>query len=151
MQFSYWDPELKPESYSYVDAALGAGYSILIYDRLGTGQSEKPDAYDIVQGPPHIEILNQLIVLARAVLERGLQAAAVLSNYFWLTKGLAQRGSGLLEVLYGFGGVTKVPTIGSVGIIVVSLLLATFIVSLLTLALYASHTLTWTGSLNAFD
>jgi pimeloyl-ACP methyl ester carboxylesterase len=45
---------------------MDAGYSILIYDRLGTGQSEKPDAYDIVQGPPQIEILNQLIVLARA-------------------------------------------------------------------------------------
>lgn len=66
IQSSYWDPELKPEKYSYVDAALDAGYSILIYDRLGTGQSEQPDAYDIVQGPPQIEILNQLIVLARS-------------------------------------------------------------------------------------
>jgi pimeloyl-ACP methyl ester carboxylesterase len=66
MHFSYWDPELKPENYSYVDAALNAGYSILIYDRLGTGKSDKPDAYDIVQGPPQIEILNQLTVLARA-------------------------------------------------------------------------------------
>ncbi|KAK9364535.1 alpha/beta-hydrolase [Lipomyces kononenkoae] len=63
---SYWDPEVKPEKYSYVDAALNAGYSILIYDRLGTGQSEKPDAYSIVQGPPQIEILNQLTVLARS-------------------------------------------------------------------------------------
>jgi len=63
---SYWDPELKPEKYSYVDAALAAGYSILIYDRLGTGQSEKPDAYDMVQFPSQIEILNQLVVYARA-------------------------------------------------------------------------------------
>jgi len=38
----------------------------MIYDRLGTGLSEKPDAYDIVQGPLQIKILNQLIVLARA-------------------------------------------------------------------------------------
>jgi hypothetical protein len=57
---SYWDAELKPEKYSYVDAALDAGYSIMIHDRLGTGLSEKPDAYEIVQGPPQIEILNQL-------------------------------------------------------------------------------------------
>lgn len=66
MYSSYWDPDLKPQKYSYVDAALDAGYSILIYDRLGIGNSEKPDAYDIVQFPPQIEILNQLIVLARA-------------------------------------------------------------------------------------
>lgn len=49
-----------------MDAALNAGYSILIYDRLGCGQSEKADAYDVVQGPTEIEILHQLIVLARA-------------------------------------------------------------------------------------
>jgi pimeloyl-ACP methyl ester carboxylesterase len=63
---SYWDAELNPEKYSYVDAALDAGYSIMIYDRLGTGLSDKPDAYSVLQGPPQIEILNQLSVLARA-------------------------------------------------------------------------------------
>lgn len=66
MHSSYSDAKLKPENYSYVDAALGAGYSILIYDRLGTGKSGKPDTYDIIQGRPQIEILNQLIVLGRA-------------------------------------------------------------------------------------
>jgi pimeloyl-ACP methyl ester carboxylesterase len=63
---SYWDPQLKPEKYSYVEAALAAGYSVLIYDRLGTGQSDKPDAHDIVQFLPQIEILNQLVASARA-------------------------------------------------------------------------------------
>jgi pimeloyl-ACP methyl ester carboxylesterase len=52
--------------YSYIDATLSAGYSILVYDRLGVGQSDKPDAYKIAQGPIQIEILNQIIVLARA-------------------------------------------------------------------------------------
>lgn len=42
-----------------------AGYSILIYDRLGIGQSDKPDGNDIVQAPVHLEILRQLTVLAR--------------------------------------------------------------------------------------
>ncbi|KAF2670693.1 hypothetical protein BT63DRAFT_411806 [Microthyrium microscopicum] len=32
----------------------------------GTDRSEKPDAYEIVQGPTQIEILNQLIALARS-------------------------------------------------------------------------------------
>ncbi|PVH91895.1 alpha/beta-hydrolase [Periconia macrospinosa] len=63
---TYWDPQLKPEKYSYVEAALAAGYSILIYDRLGTGQSDKPDAHDIVQFPVQIEILNQFVISARA-------------------------------------------------------------------------------------
>ncbi|KAF2813704.1 uncharacterized protein BDZ99DRAFT_506636 [Mytilinidion resinicola] len=51
---------------SYVNAALKAGYSILIYDRLGVGQSDKPDAYEILQAPLEVEILHQLTILARS-------------------------------------------------------------------------------------
>jgi hypothetical protein len=38
----------------------------MIYDRLGTSLSEKPDAYEIIQGPPQVKILNQLTILACA-------------------------------------------------------------------------------------
>ncbi|KAL4928126.1 alpha/beta fold hydrolase [Aspergillus undulatus] len=62
----YWDSELDPEKYSYVDAGLAAGYSVLTYDRLGVGHSDKPDAYEIVQAPVEIEILRQLTLLARS-------------------------------------------------------------------------------------
>ncbi|SPQ25745.1 5462d2cc-03d4-4597-83d1-91a8153b4de2 [Thermothielavioides terrestris] len=62
----YWDVELKPEEYSYVDAAVSKGYSILTYDRLGTGKSQKPDAYDVVQIPTEVEILAGLTNLARS-------------------------------------------------------------------------------------
>ena len=42
----YWDIDVNPEEYSYLDAAITEGYSILTYDRLGTGQSDIPeDAY----------------------------------------------------------------------------------------------------------
>ncbi len=58
--------EIRPEEYSYVDAAVKKGYSILTYDRLGTGKSEKPDAYDIVQIPTEIEILAGLTKLVRS-------------------------------------------------------------------------------------
>ena len=61
----YWDPELDREKQSYVEAALKAGYSILTYDRLGVGQSDKPDAYDVVQAPLELEILRQLTLMAR--------------------------------------------------------------------------------------
>jgi len=49
-----------------VDAALAAGYSIFTYDRLGVGQSDKPDAYDVVQTPAQVEILRVLTVMAKA-------------------------------------------------------------------------------------
>lgn len=61
----YWDPELNRSTNSYVEAAMGAGYSILTYDRLGVGQSDKPDAYTIVQAPLQLEILHQLTLMAR--------------------------------------------------------------------------------------
>jgi pimeloyl-ACP methyl ester carboxylesterase len=60
----YWDSDFQPEEHSYVDATLKAGYSILTYDRLGVGQSDHPDAYDVVQAPLELEILRQLTLMA---------------------------------------------------------------------------------------
>ncbi|KAF2655184.1 hypothetical protein K491DRAFT_599447 [Lophiostoma macrostomum CBS 122681] len=62
----YYDVEVQPEEYSYVDAAIGKGYSVLAYDRIGTGGSEKPDAYDVVQIPTDIEVLAGLTKIARS-------------------------------------------------------------------------------------
>jgi len=45
---------------------VAAGYSILTYDRLGTGLSDKPDAYKIVQAPLELQILRQLTLMARS-------------------------------------------------------------------------------------
>ncbi|KAJ9609116.1 hypothetical protein H2200_006887 [Cladophialophora chaetospira] len=61
----YWDVDVKPDEYSYVDAVLAAGYSILTYDCLGTGKSETPDAYDIVQAPVDVEVMQGLTSMAR--------------------------------------------------------------------------------------
>lgn len=65
--------EVQPQEYSYVDAAISKGYSVLVYDRIGTGGSEKPDAYDIVQIPTDIvqiptdiEVLAGLTKMARS-------------------------------------------------------------------------------------
>jgi pimeloyl-ACP methyl ester carboxylesterase len=58
--------EVQPQEYSYVDAAISKGYSVLAYDRIGTGGSEKPDAYDIVQIPTDIEVLAGLTKMARS-------------------------------------------------------------------------------------
>ncbi len=37
--YSYWNPGIQPEKYSFVDYAIGQGYSIFFYDRLGTAES----------------------------------------------------------------------------------------------------------------
>ncbi|KAF2030547.1 hypothetical protein EK21DRAFT_100415 [Setomelanomma holmii] len=61
----YWDSDYQPESHSYVDATLKAGYTILTYDRLGVGRSDHPDTYDVVQAPLELEILRQITLMAR--------------------------------------------------------------------------------------
>ncbi|KAK0387646.1 hypothetical protein NLU13_3891 [Sarocladium strictum] len=60
----YFDVEIDPEQYSYVDAAIKKGYSVLAYDRLGTGASTKPDAYDTLQLPVDTELLASLTTMA---------------------------------------------------------------------------------------
>ncbi|KAL4886801.1 Alpha/Beta hydrolase protein [Aspergillus karnatakaensis] len=62
---TYWDSPLNPPKYSYVDAALASGYSVLTYDRLGVGKSSKPNAYTIVQAGVQVEILKEITLRAR--------------------------------------------------------------------------------------
>ncbi|KAF2717605.1 hypothetical protein K431DRAFT_276534 [Polychaeton citri CBS 116435] len=58
----YWD--FAP-GYSYVDVAVGAGHSVLFYDRLGQGNSEHPDPR-IVQAPLELELAHEMVSLLRA-------------------------------------------------------------------------------------
>ena len=37
----YWHSAYKPGEYSFVEAAVARGYSVFVYDRLGTGESQK--------------------------------------------------------------------------------------------------------------
>jgi pimeloyl-ACP methyl ester carboxylesterase len=62
----YWDVEIRPEEYSYLDAAISQGYSVLTFDMIGTGKSDKPNAYTTVQLEVQIEILAGLTELARS-------------------------------------------------------------------------------------
>ena len=63
---SYWDFKLVPGQYSYVDAALEAGYSTFSWDRLGSGNSSKPDPYNTIQAPVELAVLIELTKLLRA-------------------------------------------------------------------------------------
>lgn len=62
----YWDASIDPPQYSYVYNALQAGYSILTYDRLTTGKSEKPNGYVIAQGATEVEILRGITEMVRS-------------------------------------------------------------------------------------
>ncbi|KAI0379244.1 hypothetical protein F5Y04DRAFT_283028 [Hypomontagnella monticulosa] len=61
----YWDVSVDPAEHSYVDFITGKGYPILMFDRIGTGMSEKPNPYDIVQAATEVEILAQITAMAK--------------------------------------------------------------------------------------
>jgi pimeloyl-ACP methyl ester carboxylesterase len=60
---TYWN---NAPGYSYVDYAAEQGYTTFLYDRLGTGLSDHPDATEIVQLPLQVEIAHELVQLLRA-------------------------------------------------------------------------------------
>ncbi len=59
---TYWD--IAP-GYSYIDAAVAAGYATFSYDRIGVGQSQHPDPLQVVQGPLQVEIAHALVTMIR--------------------------------------------------------------------------------------
>ncbi|MCJ1416719.1 hypothetical protein MMC32_003057 [Xylographa parallela] len=71
---SYWDFTQVAGNYSYVQAALEAGYSTFAYDRLGTGASTKADPYNIVQAPMELAILAELTQMLRSGTIQGCES-----------------------------------------------------------------------------
>jgi hypothetical protein len=62
----YWNIRDDPSQYSWVDNMMNAGYSVLTYDRIGTGESDKPDPYTVVQTPLQSVILMEITKIAQA-------------------------------------------------------------------------------------
>ncbi|KAI1371266.1 alpha/beta-hydrolase [Hypoxylon crocopeplum] len=62
----YWRPTFdNAEKYSFVDAAVAAGYSVLSYDRIGVGSSSKVDALSDAQFQVEAAVLDSLVDYAR--------------------------------------------------------------------------------------
>jgi pimeloyl-ACP methyl ester carboxylesterase len=57
---TYWDFPYQPTKYSYLDAAVRAGYAVLAIDRIGEGQSSHPPSSQIVF-PNTIYTLHQVV------------------------------------------------------------------------------------------
>ncbi|CAM1507771.1 Fc.00g046190.m01.CDS01 [Cosmosporella sp. VM-42] len=96
----YWDSKYKPDKHSYVEASLKAGYSILTYDRLGVGQSDKPDAYNVVQAPLELEILRQLTLMARNGSLYDFATKAAPANHAFKPKGKPDK---VVHIGHSFG------------------------------------------------
>ncbi|EME81785.1 uncharacterized protein MYCFIDRAFT_32930 [Pseudocercospora fijiensis CIRAD86] len=65
----YWVRRLHPDfapGYSWVDIAAQHGFATLYYDRLGVGESDTPDALNIVQAPLEVEIAHHLISMLKS-------------------------------------------------------------------------------------
>ncbi|KAA8575292.1 hypothetical protein EYC84_004471 [Monilinia fructicola] len=61
----YWDVRYQPGNYNFVEFVVERGYSVLYYDRLGTGQSQVISGY-LLQLPMQISILTQLLTRLHA-------------------------------------------------------------------------------------
>jgi pimeloyl-ACP methyl ester carboxylesterase len=93
--------QVRPEQQSYVDAAIKKGYTILTFDRIGTGQSSLPNAYDDVQPNTEIEILARITTLARS--GKLLSAAKIVSSTNTTTTVPSLNPTRIVHVGHSFG------------------------------------------------
>ncbi|KAK3319106.1 hypothetical protein B0H66DRAFT_257139 [Apodospora peruviana] len=107
----YFDIRVQPETYSYLDAAIKRGYPVLTYDRIGLGESEKPDPYDVVQLPAEVEILAGLTKLAKA--GKLISSSKVLSNSSPAVKDFVP--SKIVQVGHSYGSFIIAPMIVKYG------------------------------------
>lgn len=63
---TYWDFPYEPGTYSYVDAAVDAGYATLNIDRPGVGKSDVPDDPALLTTPSQSYVAHQLVEALRA-------------------------------------------------------------------------------------
>ncbi|KAF2727412.1 alpha/beta-hydrolase [Polyplosphaeria fusca] len=62
---TYWDLSFNDYNYSYVEAAVKAGYSTLAIDRLGIGNSSHGDPFNTIQASAEVQALNTITTKLR--------------------------------------------------------------------------------------
>lgn len=83
-------------------------------------------------------------------LANAFTAGAFLANQAWLENNLGEENQRTLTVSYDLGEDTVVPSISLAGLIVISVLLAVYLVALCAVAVYASRYPRWTSHLDSF-
>ncbi|PPQ75774.1 hypothetical protein CVT26_000891 [Gymnopilus dilepis] len=66
LDHTYWNFGGEGSQYNYVDAATKAGHAIFIFDRLGAGESSKPDGIQDLQEETEVEVVAELIRYIRS-------------------------------------------------------------------------------------
>ncbi|KAI4861937.1 alpha/beta-hydrolase [Hypoxylon rubiginosum] len=103
----YWRPTFdNAEKYSFVDAALAAGYSVLSYDRIGVGSSSKVDALSDAQFQVEAAVLDSLVDYAHQVVKSSKVALVGHSYGSYLSVASAASKTTAVDatVLTGFAG-----------------------------------------------
>ncbi|OTB02049.1 hypothetical protein M426DRAFT_322997 [Hypoxylon sp. CI-4A] len=103
----YWRPTLEnSEQYSFVDAAVAAGYSVLSYDRIGVGSSSKVDAISDAQFQVEAAVLDSLVDYGRHAVNATKVALVGHSYGSYLTVASAISKTTAIDavVLTGFAG-----------------------------------------------
>ena len=62
---SHWNSPFRPKEYNFVEHAIGQGYSVFFYDRLGQGSSQKISGFT-GQINIHVEVLKELSQAVRS-------------------------------------------------------------------------------------
>lgn len=109
----YWDVEVNPEQYNYIDAAISQGYSILTYDRIGNGASTKPDAYNVGQAPVETEVLVELTKLARS--GKLIESSKIRSEGSHLSDIGSYKPTKIVHVGHSFGSIVTIGFLSSYG------------------------------------
>ncbi|KAK4961852.1 hypothetical protein LTR10_002344 [Elasticomyces elasticus] len=112
---SYWNFYGESSEYNYINAATGAGYATLSYDRIGNGLSSIPDPYSIQQAPIELAVLEQLTIKLRdgtldSCIRQPVRKVFHVGHSFGsaLSHGVAARSPGLSDgvILTGYAAIT---------------------------------------------
>ncbi|KAF1972412.1 alpha/beta-hydrolase [Bimuria novae-zelandiae CBS 107.79] len=102
----YWHPNFKgADRYSFIDATIAAGYSVLSYDRIGVGSSSKVEGLFDAQFQVETAVLGYLTAYARGTMAAKKVALVGHSYGAYLSAGSANHSAVDAVVLTGFSGI----------------------------------------------
>ncbi|KAI3316696.1 alpha/beta-hydrolase [Xylariaceae sp. AK1471] len=101
----YWRPTFNnSQQYSFVDAAVTAGYSVISYDRIGVGSSSKVNALSDAQFQVQTAVLNAIVEYAHDTLNATKIGLVGHSYGSYITAASASQSNVDAVILTGFSG-----------------------------------------------
>ncbi|RYC61694.1 hypothetical protein CHU98_g4513 [Xylaria longipes] len=101
----YWRPTFEnSQEYSFVDAAVAAGYSVISYDRIGVGSSSKVNALNDAQFQVETAVLNSLVDYAHNTMNATKVGLVGHSYGSYITAASASQSKVDAIILTGFSG-----------------------------------------------